>query len=109
MMGKLGSICIAIIAVLFVGCGQKQVVLNKTTTNHKEMPTVIKPKHKLVVPYSKDIYSTHKYARFMYQDSCYDLEFRRDDLLRHEMKYDPLAVIEILKDIDRDIKRNGCK
>jgi len=93
---------ILIISIFMVSCSTKVKV------NKNSVCKIKRPKHKLVVPYSKDIYSTQKYSRFMYQNDCTELLFRRDDMYDMQMKYDPLSVLEVTSEIEKDIKKNRC-
>jgi len=94
-----------VLSSTFVGCSQKQLV-KKTTPHHK---VSVQKSHKLILPYSKDIYSVHKYSRFFYQNDCNDIEFRIDDLYKNELKYDPIDVVEALGELDKKSTLNRCK
>jgi hypothetical protein len=91
-------------ALLFIACSTKPIRSGKVA----HLP---KPKHQLTVPFdkSKNIYSIKKYARFMYDDSCTDLEFRINDLYKNELKYDPLSVLELTSLLEKQKIRRGCR
>jgi hypothetical protein len=103
-----------LIAILFFSsCSTKEASVKSSQKLQKSSSqkrfTIKRPKHQLVVPYSKDIYSTQKYARFMYQKDCRELLFRRADMYDIELKNDPLSVLEVTSEIEKDIKKNHCK
>ena len=94
-------------ALFFIACSTK-VPYSKPAHSGK-VTHFPKPKHQLILPYSKEIYSIKKYARFMYDDSCTDLEFRIDDMYKNELKYDPLSVLELTSLLEKKMIRKGCR
>jgi len=102
--------------MIFIGCSEKPIVvkhsINKipqtlqTTENSIFTPL---PSGKKTMPYSKKVYSFDKYSRFMYKNDCGDLLYRERQLYKRNMKYDPLSVLEITKELTKDIDKNRCR
>ncbi len=98
-----------LLILLLVGCTLEEQPhpVKKSLT----LPIAHKSAHppQLIVPPSKEVYTLHPYARFFYEKNCRELLFRKHDLYQNEMKYDPMSVIEMGAELDREIKKRGCK
>ncbi len=99
-----------LLALLIVGCTfeEKPHPVKKSLT----LPIAHKSTHPpqlILLPPSREVYTLHPYARFFYEKDCRDLLFRKHDLYQNEMKYDPMSVIEIGAELDREIKKRGCQ
>ena len=115
------SIAMICMSAIMIGCGQKYMVIpvsdvDKLAVSHK----VIEPKkpeqkrvirHDLYLPKQaqKKIYSTHEYARYMYESDCEELKFRKDALLDRDVKYYAIDTMEVLIAIEKNMKKYHCK